>query len=111
MKVYQCNQCGNVVSMISASGVPVMCCGQPMKEIVPGTTDAAVEKHVPVCEVNGNKVCVTVGDQAIDDRARIFPFGKILLRGLSPEVGEGKVFSSTAIRVFAVIRGYEFRCL
>jgi superoxide reductase len=32
-----------------------------MVEIVPGTTDAAVEKHVPVYEVKDNKVYVTVG--------------------------------------------------
>ena len=35
-----------------------------MKEIVPGTTDAAVEKHVPVVEVDGNKVTVKVGSVA-----------------------------------------------
>ena len=32
-----------------------------MKELVPGTTDAAVEKHVPVFETEGNKVSVKVG--------------------------------------------------
>ena len=30
------------------SGVPVMCCGQKMTEIIPGTSDGAVEKHLPV---------------------------------------------------------------
>lgn len=38
-----------------------MCCGQKMKEIVPGTTDAAVEKHVPVYTVEGSLVKVQVG--------------------------------------------------
>ena len=32
-----------------------------MKEIVPGTTDAAVEKYVPVFEVNGDVVKVKIG--------------------------------------------------
>ena len=32
-----------------------------MEEIVPGTVDAAVEKHVPVYEVADGKVTVTVG--------------------------------------------------
>jgi len=32
-----------------------------MAELVAGTTDAAVEKHVPVVEVNGSTVTVTVG--------------------------------------------------
>ncbi len=34
---------------------------EPMTEVIPGTTDAAVEKHVPVASVDGNKVAVTVG--------------------------------------------------
>ena len=38
-----------------------MCCGEAMQEIIPGTTDAAREKHVPVYEVKGNTVYVTVG--------------------------------------------------
>ena len=33
-----------------------------MKELVPGTTDAAVEKHVPVVNVEGNVVKVEVGE-------------------------------------------------
>lgn len=62
MKVYKCNQCGNVVSMISASGVPVMCCGKKMEEMVPNTVDASTEKHVPVVEVTANKVEVVIGE-------------------------------------------------
>ena len=61
MKFYICEHCGNMIAMVKDSGVPVMCCGQKMTEIVPGTTDAAVEKHVPVWEVRDNKVLVTVG--------------------------------------------------
>ena len=38
-----------------------MCCGQPMEEMVPGTTDAALEKHVPEVEIDGNIVKVKVG--------------------------------------------------
>lgn len=38
-----------------------MCCGQKMKELIPGTSDGAAEKHVPVLSVDGNKVTVTVG--------------------------------------------------
>ena len=61
MRFYVCENCGNLVGMIKESGVPMMCCGKKMKELVPGTTDAAVEKHVPVVRVEGNKVVVTVG--------------------------------------------------
>ena len=41
-----------------------MCCGEAMKELVPNTTDAAGEKHVPVYKVNGNIVEVNVGSVA-----------------------------------------------
>lgn len=60
-KFFICEHCGNIITMIKNSGVPVMCCGQKMTEIIPGTVDAAVEKHVPVYEVKDNKVYVKVG--------------------------------------------------
>lgn len=62
MKFYICEHCGNIVEMIEDAGVPVSCCGQSMTELVPGTSDGAAEKHVPVVAVDGNKVTVTVGE-------------------------------------------------
>ncbi len=64
MKFYRCAHCGKIIAVVKETGVPVMCCGERMQEIVPGTTDAAAEKHVPVCEVNGNLVTVKVGEVA-----------------------------------------------
>lgn len=61
-KFFICEHCGNIIAMVKNTGVPVMCCGQKMTELVPGTTDAAVEKHVPSYVVEGNKVIVTVGE-------------------------------------------------
>ncbi len=60
-KFYVCEHCGNIITKVHDSKVPVMCCGQKMTEMIPGTTDAAVEKHVPVYEVEGNIVNVKVG--------------------------------------------------
>ena len=60
-KFYICEHCGNIITMVKDAGVPLMCCGQKMKEITPGTTDAAVEKHVPVYKTEGNLVKVQVG--------------------------------------------------
>lgn len=60
-RFYVCEHCGNIITMVKDAGVPVMCCGQKMTEMIPGTTDAAVEKHVPVYEVEGNTVNVKVG--------------------------------------------------
>ena len=61
MKFYVCNHCGNIIRFEKDTGVPVMCCGEKMEELVPGTTDAAQEKHVPAIEVNGDVVTVRVG--------------------------------------------------
>ena len=61
MRFFKCKVCGQMVAVVKKTGCPVVCCGEPMEEIIAGTTDAAVEKHVPVFEVEGNKVSVTVG--------------------------------------------------
>ena len=62
MKFYICEHCGNIITFMKNAGVPVMCCGQKMKELVPGTSDGAVEKHVPAVSVEGQKVVVKVGE-------------------------------------------------
>ena len=61
MKFYRCAHCGKIIAVVKETGVPVMCCGEKMKELIPGTTDAAQEKHVPVYEVKDGKVTVTIG--------------------------------------------------
>ena len=61
-KFYVCEHCGKIAAIVKESGVPLMCCGEKMKELVPGTTEAAAEKHIPVCSVKNNQVTVTVGE-------------------------------------------------
>ena len=60
-KFLKCEKCGNIVAVVYESGVPLMCCGQKMNQIIPGSVEASVEKHIPVFEVKDNKVYVTVG--------------------------------------------------
>ena len=62
MKFFKCKHCGNIVAFIHESGAPVTCCGEKMTEIIPGTSDAAQEKHVPVYRVEGGKVIVNIGE-------------------------------------------------
>ena len=64
MKFYICKHCGNIIAMVKDKGVPVVCCGEKMTQIIPGTVDASKEKHIPVYEVKDNKVFVTVGSVA-----------------------------------------------
>lgn len=61
MKFYVCKHCGNIITFAENKGVPIMCCGQKMTELEPGSVDAATEKHLPVVTVEGNKVTVSVG--------------------------------------------------
>ena len=51
MKFYVCKHCGNIITFEENKGVPVVCCGEKMSELVPGSVD-------------GNKVTVTVGEVA-----------------------------------------------
>lgn len=60
-KIFICKYCGNMVVKIHDGGGELVCCGEPMQELVPNTVDAAKEKHVPVPCVDGNMVYVTVG--------------------------------------------------
>ena len=48
LKFYQCNHCKQLIIKLLETKVPVMCCGEPMKELIPNTHEGAGEKHVPV---------------------------------------------------------------
>ena len=61
-KFYRCAHCGNIIAKVKDTGVPVMCCGAKMEEMIPGTSDGAAEKHVPQYTVEGNLVTVKVGE-------------------------------------------------
>lgn len=62
LKFFICEHCGNIITYVHSSKVPVVCCGQKMTELAPGTSDGAVEKHVPVVETEGKKVTVKIGE-------------------------------------------------
>ncbi len=64
MKVYKCKRCPNMVAYLEKAVCNVRCCGEEMEELIPNTTDASNEKHVPVIEVSGRDVTVTVGSVA-----------------------------------------------
>ncbi len=61
LKFYRCKHCGKIIAIVNDTKVPTICCGEAMEELIPGTTDAAVEKHVPVITKNGNIIEVKVG--------------------------------------------------
>ena len=61
-KFYLCKKCGNVVSVLVNGGGKLVCCDEPMEELTANTVDAALEKHVPNCEVRDHKIVVKVGE-------------------------------------------------
>ena len=62
MKVFKCEKCGSMVIKINNAACTPVCCGDPMTELIPGTSDGAFEKHVPVVTADGNKIVVKVGE-------------------------------------------------
>lgn len=62
VKFFKCNHCGNVITKVVDSKVPVVCCGEKMAELVANTEEASVEKHLPVVNrIDGSKIKVEVG--------------------------------------------------
>ena len=63
-KFYICRHCGNLIVKVHDAGVPVMCCGQKMEELIPNTVEASGEKHIPVATVDNGVVSVAIGSVA-----------------------------------------------
>lgn len=61
-EVYKCEKCGNLIGVIHGAGGNLVCCGQNMVLLEANTTDASVEKHVPVITKDGSTVKVAVGE-------------------------------------------------
>ena len=49
-KFYICDHCGNLITTLHDAGVPMLCCGEKMRELIPNTVEASGEKHLPVVE-------------------------------------------------------------
>jgi len=60
-KFFKCDHCGNLSVLVIDKGVPVVCCGQKMTGLVPNTTEAAAEKHLPALTVSVSDLSVQVG--------------------------------------------------
>lgn len=56
-----CDECKNLVGLIAGGGGILVCCGHPMRKLRAGETDASLEKHVPVCKRDGNRLTVEIG--------------------------------------------------
>ncbi len=59
MKLYYCQICGKFE--IVTDGKLPECCGTPMIELIPNNTEASVEKHLPVINIDKKAVNINVG--------------------------------------------------
>ena len=68
-EVYRCNICGNIVEILQGGKGQLVCCGENMELLEENTKDASLEKHVPVKEVEGDKITVKIGsaEHPMDD--------------------------------------------
>jgi len=67
-EIYKCTECGMIVEMLVGctcdDTCSITCCNKALELVEAGTTDAAVEKHVPVIEKTAEGYKVTVGSVA-----------------------------------------------
>lgn len=63
-KFFRCKHCGNLVGLIKNTGVPMMCCGDLMEELIPNTVEASAEKHVPEVSAKERLVHAKIGSVA-----------------------------------------------
>ena len=62
MKIFKCNMCGNVLEAINDKCDNVTCCNTEMKELKAFEVEGAKEKHIPVYNLEDNKLMVSVGE-------------------------------------------------
>ena len=61
--IKKCLKCGATIEVLedcTCKNCGIRCCGEQMVKMKPNSTDGAVEKHVPVVEVVGNYIIVSV---------------------------------------------------
>lgn len=63
VRFFKCSVCGQIAALVEDTGVPLVCCGEEMEEMIPGSVDASREKHVPVIMAVEGRVFVSVGTE------------------------------------------------
>lgn len=61
-KFYRCTLCGRIDGIVYDGGGKLVCCGQPMTEIIPNSVDADTHTHLPIISVDGTTVTVNIGE-------------------------------------------------
>lgn len=67
--VKKCKSCGAIVNVLNDCNCKcgIQCCGEEMEKLTPNSVDAAVEKHVPTYEKDGDEIVVKVNHVMEDE--------------------------------------------
>jgi superoxide reductase len=108
LEVYKCDLCGNIIEVLHGGEGQLVCCGQPMKQMIENTVDAAKEKHVPVMEQVGGGIKVKVGsvphpmiEAHFIEFIELIGEDKICRKWLKPGVEPEALFNGMMGEVFA----------
>ena len=61
--IRKCMKCGAMVEVLkdcTCENCGIQCCGEEMRTFTPNSEDASFEKHLPVVEIVGDEIIVTV---------------------------------------------------
>ena len=53
-----------MAGLIENKGVPMVCCGEKLTELIPNSAEASSDKHLPVVTVSADNIVVQVGNIA-----------------------------------------------
>lgn len=70
LRIKKCGHCGAMVEVLKdckCKDCGMICCGEKMKELVPNSVEASVEKHVPTYQRLENELLVTVNHVMDED--------------------------------------------
>lgn len=70
MIIKRCNKCGALVKAFkdcTCDDCGIKCCDEQMKTLVPNSTDASFEKHVPEYEIVNDEILVRVNHVMEED--------------------------------------------
>ena len=115
-EVYQCEVCGNMTTVVHASGGTMVCCGKPMTLLQEKTNDQGKEKHVPVVEKSAKGIMVKVGSvphpmeekhyiEWIEVRSGNNMFVRRLLPGEKPEAEFCVTDTDVKVRAYCNVHG------
>ena len=108
--IYVCSICGNRLEVVHGGAGELICCNQPMKKAIAGTSDGAAEKHVPVIESVPGGYKVKIGSVEHPSTAEhhiewieliCLSCGKVQRKHLNPGDKPEAIFQTDAKQVLA----------